>query len=219
MLKIFLDRNVEADADIFEQNLLGEKKYILSPHKEENIKNLSILLLRHNVSFFNSDELFLEGEVVSTFPSKLRTNLFDGIEIQTLETPFDRSRFGLSSQQALRMGEYKDDVINWCKMLVNIDQARVDRYLTNQTAIKLNAFEQKCFKNISTFKALCKNVHRSHYPDIYHFWTAIEHEMDVFLTHEKKFRNEVSKNLSDLDIKCKIMNSSELLEAIETQPR
>lgn len=213
-MRVFLDRNVEADSYIFEYNILGDKKYILPRSKESMVKDLSVFLQTYNAEFFSSFELHLEGQHGALFPSKLRTNLFDDIEIKMLEPPFDRSRFGLTDDQALRKGDHRNAVVEWCQMLENIDKDRAERYISGKTAIQLTPFEKKCLNNISTFKALCKNIHEKHFPDIYHFWTAIEHNMDVFLTHEKKFRNEVSKNLESLDIRCKIMNSSELLKSL-----
>ena len=158
---------------------------------------------------FTTSELYAEGFPVQKYPSPQYIDIFEGCLFETLPPPLDRSKWGVGLDQLCS----KEDVIAYCEcFFLTSSPERADEFIAgmrHNPRLNLSRFEEKCLRRSHVFKAICKGIDQKHYPDALHLWTAEENSADVFLTHDKKFRNVIARQ--NVDLHCKVLFPSEFL--------
>jgi hypothetical protein len=129
-----------------------------------------------------------------------------------LPAPVERSNWGFGVEQLCG----KAEVIAYCEyFFLSASPEHIERFITGirkNPRFNLSSFEEQCLSRAHVFKAICKGMARTHQPDALHLWTAEKTGMDVFLTHDKAFRNVVDRQ--QVTLHCRVMFPSELLAAI-----
>ena len=146
-----------------------------------------VLVRQGRAQAYTTNELYAEGFRVQKFPSPRYTDIFDGCTFNTLPPPVERSKWGIGLDQF----RSKDDVIVYCEcFFLSPSPERVEDFITGMREnprFNLSRFEESCLRRFHVFRAICRGIDRTHYPDALHLWTAEENGMNVFLTHDKKF--------------------------------
>lgn len=180
--------------------------------RQKEIDSLPViaeLIHRGIVSPFTTHELKAEAYSVVEFPPVRRDDVFAGVEFAYLKSPLDRSKWGLSSAQYLD----RESVIKYCEyFFLSPSKDRLETFIDgmrHNPTYSLTKFEERCLRHVSTFRNICRNIDRAHYPDALHLWTAEENGIDVFLSVDKKFRNVMERQ--NVHLHCKILFPSELL--------
>jgi hypothetical protein len=158
------------------------------------------------IKAFTTLELMAEDRVAE-FPCS-DNNVFADIEFEKALSPFERSKWGLSIDQYLD----KDQVIKYCEcFFLTPTPERIDRFISGMKSnpLGLSTFEEKCLRRAHVFKAICRSIDRTHYPDALHLWTAEENNLDVFLTTDRRFRNVIDRQ--NIELHCHIMFPNELI--------
>ncbi len=234
-IKVLMDHSVRQDAITeehgfrFEEAQISGRKYrYLQPvtrtrpprtdWKQEEIEELpkiAELIRQGRVQAYTTNELYAEGFRVADFPSSRYTDIFEGSTFNILPAPFERSKWGLDSDQF----RSKEDVIAFCEgFLLGASPERVERFIAGMREspqVSLSQFEEKCLRRLHVFRAICYGINRVHYPDALHLWTAEENGVDVFLTHDKRFQNVIAHQR--IELKCNVMLPSEFLVEFFTE--
>ena len=175
----------------------------------EVLPRVAALIRNGQIQAFTTGELYAEGFRAQKFPSPQYIDIFEGCTFDTLSPPLDRSKWGLGLDQFCS----KEDVINYCECIfLTPSSERVEDFIAGMREnprFDLSRFEEKCLKRSHVFRAICRGIDRTHYPDALHLWTAEENRVDVFLTHDKKFRNVIARQ--KIDLICKVLFPSEFL--------
>jgi len=178
----------------------------------ETLSRLAELVRGGLVLAFTTAELHAESFRAAKFPSPGYIDAFEGCQISELPPPFERSKFGLDLDQFVS----KEDVIGYCiDFLLTPDSEQIAKFIEGvkrNPRYSLSPFEEKCLRNTSVFKKLCRGIDETHYPDALHFWTAEEHGLDAFLTLDRKFRNVTERQR--ISMKCDVLYPSELVEKV-----
>lgn len=178
----------------------------------ETLSEVAELVRGGQVQAFTTAELHAEGFRAAKFPSPGHIDAFEGCQISELPPPFDRSKFGLDLDQFVS----KEDAIGYCiSFLLTPDLEQITKFIEGMKRnprYSLNQFEEKCLRNASVFKELCRGIDETHYPDALHFWTAEEHGLDAFLTLDQKFRNVTERQR--ISMKCDVLYPSELVAKV-----
>lgn len=182
--------------------------------KQGEIDKLPIIAKRirkGDIAAFTTSELDAEMFRALKIPGQALIDIFDGCVFENLAAPLERSKWGLDIDKWLSKG----DVVNYCKFFfLSPDMTRIDEFIDKMNRNPrhaLSLFEIKCLKNTDSFKAICRGINEKHYPDALHLWTAEEHGMDVFLTHDQRFINAIGKNIGAVN--CKVMLPSKFLQS------
>lgn len=163
---------------------------------------------------YTTEELVAERSRALKFPPQIYDDIFCGLDFTLAPSPLDRSKWGLSLEQY----NSKDQLISYCKsFLLSQGELRMEKFIAGMREnprFSLTNFEEKCLRNRTIFKALCKGIHETHYPDALHLWTAEENKLDVFLTTDRKFQNVTRRQ--NLNLSCNVLLPSEALTRLST---
>jgi hypothetical protein len=228
-IKVLLDHSVRQDAiigvhgfKIAEAQFSGMGNRCLQPvtrmrpprndwkqNEIEELPRVAELLRSGQIQAFTTRELYAEGFIVQKFPSPQHINIFEQCAFDILPRPLERSKWGIGLDQMCS----RENVIAYCEcFFITPSPERVEDFILGMRKnprFSLSPFEEKCLRRAHVFKAICKGIDRKHYPDALHLWTAEENSVGVFLTHDKKFRNVITRQ--NVDLKCKIQFPSEFL--------
>lgn len=228
-IKILIDHSVRQDAiaqehgfQFAEAQQFGKKYRYLQPatrirrprtdwkQKEiEELPKIAELIRQSQIQAFTTGELYAEGFRVEKFPSPRYTDVFEGCTFDILPAPIERSKWGLDLDQLCS----KEHVIAYCEcFFLTASTERVEHFIAGMREnprFSLSPFEERCLRRVHVFRAICKGIDRTHYPDALHLWTAEENGMDVFLTHDLKFLNVISRK--KINLHCKVMLPSKFL--------
>jgi hypothetical protein len=176
------------------------------------LSDIAILCREKIVVPYTTEEFEAETLRGAMFPANKKEDLFAGINFELAKSPLTRSKWGLSMDQFLN----KEEVINYCKcFFLTPSPERVAKFISGmrKNPVKsLTTFEGKCLKRVQIFKAMCRGINETHYPDALHLWTAVENGLDGFLTVDKKFRNVMENQ--KIDLNCRIMFPTELQSSL-----
>lgn len=177
------------------------------------LPEIAELIRQGRVEAFTTDELYAEGFRAEKYPQPQHTDIFAGCGLAFLPAPLDRSKWGLDGDQFAS----KADVIGYCEsFFLTASPKRIERFIRGMREnprYSLTPFEEGCLQRVQVFKAICRGIERTHYPDALHLWTAEENGMDVFLTHDRKYLNVISRQA--VDLRCKVMLPSMFLASLE----
>lgn len=131
------------------------------------------------------------------------------MRISFCEGALDRSKWGLNIQQALD----KQAIIDYCKcFFLSPDFTRIERFIEGMRRNQrydLTESEEKCLRRTHVLRSGI-----AHYPDALHLWTAEENGLDVFLTHDRRFKN-VIESKRNLKRHCRVMLSTQLVGKLQ----
>ena len=177
--------------------------------KNEKLSKIAELVRQGQIQAFTTDELYIEDFRGQRFPSLRYTDIFEGCIFNTLPDPLERSKWGLDLDQTCS----KEHVIAYCEsFFLTPSPERAERFIAGMRenpTFSLSPFEEKCLRRLHVFRAICRGIDRTHYPDALHLWTAEENSVDVFLTHDNTFQNVIAHQ--KIELKCKVMLPSEFL--------
>jgi hypothetical protein len=141
-------------------------------------------------------------------------DLFSGIEIKKCQAAVNRPRF----RQNTEFGYYlkKEELLEFCDFLLQLPLSALQQ--AAEVWASLPASEQESLTQLGRFKALCRHLARTHYPDAFHLWTAEASKLDYFLTLDKKFPNALRNN-HDLDFPCEPVSPEEFLCSLGVSER
>lgn len=173
----------------------------------ERLPTISKLIRTGEVSAYRYVELDFEDwkRSGSGFSSNLG-NLFPNSDMSEIEPAIERSYFFQS-----HLTDYlkTNSVVDFCNWL--------NTKGIEENALKLiqsNNFPESMkenLKNISRYQDMCRMLQKEEqYIDAFHLWTGEIHNVDYFLTTDKKFINAIQRSKS----KCKPVLPSQLLECI-----
>jgi hypothetical protein len=229
-MKVLIDHSVRQDAitdehgfQFVEAELLGRKYRYLQPLTRtrpprtdwkqaeiENLPKVAELIRQGRVQAFTTGELYAEAFRVQKFPSRRYGDIFEGCTFEDLPAPLERFKWGLGLDQFLS----KEEVIAYCEsFFLSSSPKRIEQFIIGMREnprFNLYAFEKQCLRRVHIFKAICRGIHRTHYPDALHLWTAEENGMDAFLTHDSTFRNVITRQ--KVALRCTLIFPSELLD-------
>ena len=179
----------------------------------ECLPRIALLVAQGKVSPCSTSELDAEESRILKFPANPTIDLFSDFEFERLSPPLERSKWSISRDEYVS----KEHVISYCeRYLLTLSEERIEALIhsmQDNPGVRLTEFEMKSLRNTSRFKEICRGIHRNHYPDALHLWTAEENSVERFLTLDKTFRNVMEKQ--DVDLRCKIVFPSELAFEVE----
>lgn len=208
-LKVLVDRSVRVDAvraeaafHLVEGEMFGKtyrylepllkKKSPRSDWREQEIRclpRIAEMIRQGQIKAYTTGELDAEALRVEEFLSLDCADFFEGCDFEELPAPLERSKWGLGVDEFLD----RDEVIAYCNsFLLTPCNERIEHFIIGMQAnprFSLTSFEERCLRRVDVFKSICRGIHPNHYPDALHLWTAEESGIDVFLTHDAKFRN------------------------------
>lgn len=155
-----------------------------SQHK----KNLDINALKGlNKNHLMQIQLYtyheLSAELDRGFSDYGATYIFDHQDIQHLSNPLEKSSF---FDVLVTDYDKKENLVRFVKFLINSDP-NVLLQLGEQRCFSESKMDQlKCLKDL---KSACEKTQETHYPDIFHLWTAACFNLDGFLTADYKLCN------------------------------
>jgi hypothetical protein len=231
-VKVLIDRSVRYDAitgehgfQVAEGELFGRKYQYLQPATRtrppridwkqaeiESLPEVAKLIREGRIEAFTTDELYAEASPVDKLSPPEETDIFEGCIFNDLPAPLERSKWGLDLDHFCS----REEVIAYCECFFLTSSAqRTERFIAGMSEnprFRLSPFEEKCLRRSHVFRAICKGIDRSHYPDALHLWTAEENGMDAFLTHDRKFRNVIARQ--NVALHCKVIFPSHLLKEV-----
>jgi predicted nucleic acid-binding protein len=141
------------------------------------------------VHLFTYSEIELETLNGTLFPSSQIADCFDGVTIDHLDPPIDRSKLQKMSEDEFCKKETRVKFFDWLRSINPADLADKPWFLAT-----FSAFERRNFESLGRFRAICRDLAQTHFPDAFHLWTAEVHGLDYFLTADKKFINALTKS-------------------------
>ncbi|MFO1113259.1 MAG: hypothetical protein U1E33_08685 [Rhodospirillales bacterium] len=234
MFKVFFDHSVRQDAVVAEDGyvfadgkILGHCYQYLKPHRADRplrsdwkqqeisaLTNIARLIYEEHIIAYSSVELENEGFQVETIGGHSPVDIFHGCIFREAAAPLERSKWGLPLDTVMS----KQAVIDYCKcFFLSPNPSRIEQFIDGMrrnSRYSLTEYEEKCLRNAHVFKDICHGISENHYPDALHLWTAEENSLDVFLTHDKKFKNVVERQ--KVKLHCRVMFPTQLLNELQS---
>lgn len=163
-----------------------------------------------------------EGRQQEMMPEPLFDS-FSGCRLRMLDSPIERSRFrqtinlGNYLQKGSDTGEIEVSQVAFLQWLCKLFEADVTTILAHQSEIGLSDFEAESFRDLNRFRRLCQ-VLRSwrNYPDAFHIWTALRHDLDAFVTLDSRLRRGLKGLIEPArktpELRLKVLLPTEILE-------
>jgi hypothetical protein len=233
-IKVLFDRTVRVDAIIAwrgyvyaDAEVMSRRYRYLKQHTEnrrrrddwkqqeiEALPQITRFIHEGRIIAYSSPELDLEAFRVEELGGPVPEDIFEGCKFHSVKAPLDRAKWGLSTQQVIN----KQAIIDYCKcFFLSSDSTRVERFIEGMRRnprYHLTEFEEKCLRRAHVLMDICSGIEETHFPDALHLWTAEENGLDVFLTHDKRFKNVIERK-RNLKFHCRVMLPTQLVDELQ----
>ncbi len=163
------------------------------------------------LKLFTTNELEYESFYSSVALSKHFTSIFHDIEFFRIPSAVGRSWFESSADLDETIGGKAHEA--WYQdFLLKITPEQVEHILQFPPSLPESAVES--LRNLCRFRELCTGLSDSQCRDAFHLWCAEVGKMDFFLTMDKKFVNVIRQTKSKIELPCKPIFPTELLQRI-----
>jgi hypothetical protein len=197
-----------------------------SPVRERElvaIYTVARLIREGSVLAHTSSELFVEA-LKDAFPAPL-FRATSNCRIDRVPVPIERAKFvRCPLEEFVRKGKAingkadksESSQLSFLSGLIDLGPEGVEKIVSRKALLGLTGFECESLQNLGWFKTMRARAQSDqHLPDLFHLWTALRNQIEVFLTVDEKLIRMVQgieQEKSGFRVGIKVLSPLEFLK-------